>query len=146
MMTKLKERIMAMDSKKEERITRFLLGYCVIIIACIIFTSITKKFETTCDIMRYIGYCVMLIWIVILGIRKKSKEIVMRNNIVNIILSDYNTVFWGSYLIIITILQSIRFEISSDISMSLIILAIIIVISIEIISENVNQYFNKKLK
>ena len=148
MITKIKEKIMDMDSKTEKRITMSIVGYVALVIASIIFTSITKKFEIVIDITQCIGLVLMIIWSAVLAIRRRDREVVMKNKIVNIILSDRYAVMWYTYLITITILRTIISKIPFGMSSILIIstiLAIIVVIGIEIISTNVSQYFDKKL-
>jgi len=145
-MKKIKEKIMAMNSKTEKRITMIIVGYCALIIASIIFTSITKKFEIAIDITQYIGLVLLIIWSAVLAIRRRDREVVMKNKIVNIILSDRYAVMWYTYLITITILRIIISKISIKMSsIILLILVIIVVIGIEVISNNVSQYFDKKL-
>lgn len=148
MITKLKEKLISFDSKKESQITICVIAYCLFAIACIMFTNVTKQFEITCNIIEHIGICLIIIWRAILSIREKRKDIIMRNNIINLILSDYNAIWMYSYLIVIKILQNVNLsEMSSFIAIIVaIILGIIIVIAIDKISSSVSKYFNEKLK
>lgn len=148
-MTKLKEKLISFDSKKESQITICVIAYCLFAIACIMFTNVTKQFEITCNIIEHIGICLIIIWRAILSIREKRKDIIMRNNIINLILSDYKAVWMYSYLIVIKILQNVKFFEKSSVFVACIvavILGIIIVIAIDKISSNISKYFNKKLK
>lgn len=148
MITKLKEKLISFDSKKESQITICVIAYCLFAIACIMFTNVTKQFEITCNIIEHIGICLIIIWRAILSIREKRKDIIMRNNIINLILSDYSAVWLYSYLIVIKILQNVNLsEMSSFVAIIVaIILGIIIVIAIDKISLNISKYFNEKLK
>lgn len=143
MTKKLKEKLISFDSKKENQITICIIAYLLFVIACIIFTNVTKQFEITCNIIRYIGICAIVIWEAVVSIRRKSKDIIMRNNLINIILSDSKTIFWYSYLIFIMIFSSVKIKIPIII---VIILSISIIIAIEIISNKISKHFNNKLK
>lgn len=151
MTTRLKEKIASFDSKKESQITRCMVAFAFVMVFIIIILAKTNQL-ILCNITQVIAIGVLAIWLAIISIREKRKDVIMRNKMTYLILSNKDAVFWYSYIIVMIVINKIVnpwiTKLNPEITIIVvgIFIAIIILGVLEIFALEMSEYFNKKLK